>query len=105
MRDIYAKVGIPNSPQSPDIGQNSDVDVSDFWISGQSFIKQNCHNSRTSGDIDTKLGPVTKLEKRNKATSNEFVDDAMLGNCIVIALFSNLWLIWRNPKPDSRHSL
>ena len=55
--------------QSPDIGLNSDGSISDFWISGQSLIKENCHNSRTSNDIDMKLGPVTKLDKRNKITS------------------------------------
>ena len=42
-----------------------DVGVSDFWISGQSFIKENCHNSRTSNAIDMKLGSVTKLDKKN----------------------------------------
>ena len=30
--------------------------------------KENCHNSRTSDNIDMKLGPVTKLGKRNKTT-------------------------------------
>ena len=60
---------IPNSPQSQDIWQNSDGDISDFRISGQSFIKRQCHNSRTSDDIDMKLGPVIKLDKRNKKTS------------------------------------
>ena len=28
--------------------------------------KRTCHNSRTSHNIDMKLGPVTKLDKRNK---------------------------------------
>ena len=42
-----------------------------FRISGQSFIKENCHNSRVSADIDMKLGPVTKRDKRNKATSKK----------------------------------
>ena len=32
-------------------------------------MKENCHNSRTSADIDMKLPPVTKLDKRNKTTS------------------------------------
>ena len=68
MRDILAKFGIRNSSQSLEIGQNSDGGISDFWISGQSLIKENCHNSRTSDDIDMKLGPVTKLDKRNKTT-------------------------------------
>ena len=51
MRDISAKLGIPNSPQSPYILQNSDGDISDFRISVQSMI--NCPNSRNSNDIDT----------------------------------------------------
>ena len=56
---------IPYLPQSLDIGKNSDGGISDFRISGQSLTKENCHNSRTSDDIDMKLGPVTKLGKRN----------------------------------------
>ena len=58
-------------PQSPDIRQKSDRGIFDFRISGQSLIKENCHNSRTSDDIDMKLGPVTKLDKRNKTTSKK----------------------------------
>ena len=50
---------------------------SDFHISGQSLIKRNCHNSRISDDIDMKLGPVTKLDKKNKTTSKKFDDDVM----------------------------
>ena len=38
-RDIRAKFGIHNSPPSPDIGQNPDGSISDFWIFGQSLIK------------------------------------------------------------------
>ena len=68
IRDIYATCGIPNSPQSPDNGQNSDGGISNFRISSQSLIKENCHNSRTSDGIDMKFGPVTRLDKRNKAT-------------------------------------
>ena len=47
---------------------NPDGGIFNFWISGQSFIKENCHNSRTDNDIDTKLGPIAKLDKRNTAT-------------------------------------
>ena len=64
-------------PQSPDIEQNSDGGTSDFRISGESLIKENCHNSRASDDIDMKLGPVTKLDKKNKTTSKEFGDNVM----------------------------
>ena len=46
--------------------------------SGQSPINRNCHNSRTTGDIDLKLGPVTKLDKRNKKTSNAWLLQAIV---------------------------
>ena len=72
IRHIRPKFGILNSAQAPDIGQNSDGGISDFQISDQSFIKENCHNSRTSNDIDIKLGPVTKLGKQKTATSKTF---------------------------------
>ena len=45
--------------------------ISDFRISGQSLIKESCH-SGTSDDVDMKLKPVTKLDKRNKATPKNF---------------------------------
>ena len=61
--------------------------ISDFWISGQFLIKENCHNSRTSDNIGIKLGPVTEIYNRNKATSKEFGDDVMLTNCDVIVIF------------------
>ena len=60
-----------NSPQSPNNGQNVDGGISDFWISGQSFINGNCHNSRTSYYIFMKLGPVTKIDKRNTETAKK----------------------------------
>ena len=65
-------------PQSPDIEQNSNGGISDFQISGQSLIKENCHDSRTSNDTDMKLGPVTKINRINKAMSKIFDDDVML---------------------------
>ena len=71
---------------SPDAGQNSDGGISDFWIFDQSLIKRNCHNSRTSDDNDMKLGPVTKLDKRNK-TSKKIGNDVVSENCDVIAIF------------------
>ena len=64
---------VPNFSQSPDNGQNSDGVISDFRISDQSLIKRICHNSRTSDGIDIKLGPVTKLDKRNKMTSKNLM--------------------------------
>ena len=49
-----------------------------------------------------KLGPVTKLDKRNKM-SKKFDDDLMLENCDVIVVFpiyGQFGAIW---KPDSTH--
>ena len=48
-----------------------------------------------------KLGPVTKLNKRNKTTSKNFDNNVMSKNCDVIAIFSiygQFGAIW---KPDS----
>ena len=56
IRDVYAKFGSLYLLQSPDIGRDSDVRISDFWISGQSLMKRNCHNSSTSDDINMELG-------------------------------------------------
>ena len=84
MRDIYAKFGDPYSPQSPDIEQNSDGGISNFRISGKSLMKENFHNSRTSNDIDMKLGPVPKLDKRRQ---KKFDDDIMSANYDVIVIF------------------
>ena len=75
--------------------------ISDFRISGQSFIKENCHNSRTSNDIDMKLGPVTKLDKTNTATSKKFDDDVISTNCDVINIFLNFGQFRAIRKPDS----
>ena len=41
--------------------------ISRFLV--KSLTNRKCHNSRTSNDIDVKLGPVTKIDKRNTATS------------------------------------
>ena len=45
--------------------------ISKFRISGQSLIKENCHNSTTSDNIDMKLEPVTKLDMTNKTMSKK----------------------------------
>ena len=74
-------------PYSPDIGQNTDNCITDFRISGQPFIKVNCHNSRTSDVIEMKLVAVTKIDKTNKTTSKKFVDVVMSRNFDVIVIF------------------
>ena len=95
IKDIRAKFGIPYSPRSPDIEQDLDRGISDFRISGQSLIKENCHNSRTRDDIDIKLGPVTKLDKRNKTTSKK----------LTMASYRKLWRNWHffNLQPISSY--
>ena len=48
-----------------------------------------------------KLGLVTKIDKRNKTTSEKFDDEVMSVNCDVIAIFpihGQIEAIW---KPDS----
>ena len=67
---MRTKFGIPASSQPLDIKQNSDRDISDFRNSSKFLVEGNCHNSRTSDDIDMKLVPVTKIDKRNKTTTN-----------------------------------
>ena len=45
-----------------------------------------------------KLGPVTKLDKRNKTTSKKFDDNVMSENCDVIVIFrifGNFGAVWR----------
>ena len=87
---------------SPDIRQNSDERISDFRISGQSFIKENCHNSRTTDDINMKLRPVTKHHKRNKTTLKKIYDDVIAENCDVIVIFTIYGQFGAIRKPDSR---
>ena len=88
MRDIHATFGISNLPQSLDIRQNSDVGNSDFRISGQSLTNKNCHKSGTSKDTGIILEPVSQLNKRNTAMSQE-VDDDVMSNCDVIVMFES----------------
>ena len=78
------------------------MSISNFWISGQSFVNKNCHNSRTSHDIDIKLKPVTKIHKRNTKSSKKFNGDVMSRDCKVIVFFPNLWLICSHSEAGFR---
>ena len=89
--------------QSPDIGKNSDVGISNFRISGQSVIKENCHNSGTGGDIDMKLGLVTKLDKTNKTVSKKFDVDVVSKNYDIIVIFRIFGQFGVIRRPDSGH--
>ena len=72
-------------PQSPDIGKNSDGGICVFRISGQSLIKENYQNFRTSDDIGMKLGTVTKWWRH-------------VGKFWHHYHFLDLWPIWSNPE-------
>ena len=50
-----------------------------------------------------KLGPVTKLDKRNKTTSKKFDVDVMSENCDVIVIFWIFGQFGAVRRPDSRH--
>ena len=79
--------------------QNSDGGISDFWIS---LIKENCHSSRPKDDIDIKLRPVTKLDKKNKTKSKEIDNDVILVDCDDIIIFSVYGQFEAIQKPVSR---
>ena len=65
-------------------------------------LKDNFHNSRFSDDIEMKIGPITKHDKRNKTTPKKIMSE----NCDVIAIFSDFWPIWINPRVEfPTHSL
>ena len=88
-------------PQSPDVRQNLNRGISHFQTSGQSLTKKNNHNSRTSDDIDMKVGPVTKPDKGKITTSKKFPDDVMSANCGVIVIFPIYGKFGAIRKPDS----
>ena len=98
---ICAKFGISFLPQSLDIAPNSDEGVSDFRISGQSLIKRNCHKSRTSDDIDMKIGPVTTRDKRKKQQQKSLTF-CNVGKLWRHCYFSNLRSIWSNAEVGFR---
>ena len=50
-----------------------------------------------------KLGPVTKLDMRNKTTSKKFDVDVMLGNYDVIVIFRICGQFGAVQRPDSGH--
>ena len=51
------------------------------------------------------LGPVTKLDKREKATSKKFDDDVMSENCDIIVIFWIFGQFGAVRMPDSGHGV
>ena len=58
-----------SSLQISDKTQTRGFPISSFPVT--LIINRSCRKSTTSDDTDMKLGPVTKIEKRNTATSKE----------------------------------
>ena len=85
-------------PQSPDIGHNPDRGVSDFQISGQSPVKENCHNYRISDNIDMILGLTTKFDKRNSIMSKNLTMTSFWQIMKTLSFFYCL-PIWSNLEP------
>ena len=56
----------------------------------KSFINKNCHNSRTSNNIDMKLGPVTKIDKetqkRQKKLTMTLCQQIMMSSSFMVDL-------------------
>ena len=70
--------------------------VSKYFVCLQHSVKENCHNCRTSDDIDMKLEPVTELDKNNdvkKIWRRRHVKKLWC-HCH----FSNLRLTWSYPE-------
>ena len=89
------KRGIPISYQFPGMGQNQTAyfRFPDFW----SMPFKQCHNWRTSNDIDMKLGPLTKRNKKNTTTSKSIEDIVMQTNYVVrvdFLIFGRFEAIW-----------
>ena len=101
--NIVLETSVPNLvsgnlPQFSDIGENLDVVISNFQISGRLLINKIFRNSRTSNNISMKFGLVTKLYKRNMEDQKQ-ID--MSTNCDVIAIFPIYGQFGEMRKPDS----
>ena len=67
----------------------------DFWSIP---YQKSCHNSRISYDIDMKLGPVTKIPRRNKTTSKIWRLRHFGKLWASLSSFQYFWLIWSNAE-------
>ena len=69
----------------------------------KAFKNKNCHNSKTSNEIEMKLGPLSKLETRNMKYNNakKFKDEVLSANYDVIVIFPIYGQFGAIQKPDS----
>ena len=87
------------------LGKKSGRGISDFRISDQSLVKENCQNSRTGDGIDMKIGPVTKLDERNKTTPKRFKGSVMSDYCDVIVIFPIFGQFGAIRRADSKRTV
>ena len=83
------------------LGKTHAGGISDFQICGQSLVKVNCQSSRASGDIDMKLGPVTKHDKSSKTTSKNLTMISCRQIVTSLSFFGFIPQIGAIRKPDS----
>ena len=83
------------------LGKTHAGGISDFQIYGQPLVKLNCQSSRASGDIDMKLGPVTKHEKSSKTTSKNLTMISCRQIVTSLSFFGFIPQIGAIRKPDS----
>ena len=95
--DICANFGIADA--------NSDRGISDFWISSQSLVKENCHNSRTSDGIYMELGPLTKLEEWNKTMPKKLTITPCQQIMMSLSFFQFMSKFGAIQKPHSGHTV
>ena len=76
-----------SSLQISDKNQTREFPISSFPV--KLIINRSCRKSTTSDDTDMKLGPVTKIDKRNTATSKELT----VTSCRQIMTPASLFLI------------
>ena len=72
-----------------------------FLDSWSILYKKNCHNSRTNDNIEMKLGPVTKPDKKNKITLKKIEDNVISRSCDVVVIFPVFGQCGAIRKPDS----
>ena len=75
------------------------LSISNLQISDQSLINENCHTTRTSNDIDMKLGRVCKRGKKNREMSEKFDDDALTTHCdaiVIFLIYGQFGAIWKS---------
>ena len=87
------------------LGKKSGRGISDFRISDQSLVKENYQNSRTGNGIDMKIGPVTKLDKRNKTTPKKFEGGVMSDYCDAIVIFPIFGQFGAIRRADSKRTV